>query len=176
MSEETPNAFEQKLLSLPPVISWMILLISLILLPYNANIFSYLSDPQHSYAEFALRLPKKTIVIAKNSGSMKVSLLDSLYDLQVCQSLTAQEAFELKTNGMIPPASYAVVMVPRAAVVERHVMLNDVEVKTNQLRLTTPIEETQYYFAAVIVFGVAIMLTILLARWYFEDATSRADK
>jgi hypothetical protein len=176
VSEHTISPPEDKLPSIPPVVSWAIALVSLVLLPYNANIFTYLADPQHSYAEFAIRLPGKTLVVAKNSGATKINLLDSIVEMQVCQPFDAEEAFEQRTRGLIPPSSYAVVMVPKGSTAERRVILNDIEIKTSRLRLTTPIEETQYYFAASVVIGVAIMLTTIISRWYFEDALSRSGK
>lgn len=176
MNQSTAALPEDKLPAIPPVVSWAIALVSLVLLPYNANIFTYLADPQHGYAEFAIHLPNKTVVIAKNSGKAKISLIDALVDMHVCQPVNTEEAYEQRTRGLIPPASYAVLMVPRSEKTERRVVLNDVEMKTSRLRLTTPIEETQYYFAASLVIGMAVMLTTLISRWYFEDALSRSDR
>jgi hypothetical protein len=176
MKKRTNSQREDNLPSIPPVVSWAIALVSLVLLPYNSNIFTYIADPQHSYGEFAIRLPSKTLVVAKNSGAVKINLLDSILDMQVCQPFDADEAFEQRTPGLIPPASYAVVMVPRGSATERRVILNDTEIKTSRLRLTTPIEETQYYFAASVVIGIAVMLTTIISRWYFEDALSQSGK
>jgi len=143
----------------------------LILFPYNANLFTYLTDPQHGYAEFTISLGSKTIVIAKNSGTAKVSLLlDRVVDMQLCQPFDTTDAFEQRTRGLIPARSYAVIIAQGEQIAERHVVLNDIEVRPSNLRLTTPNDETQYYFAVGVVIGITAMLTWILSKWWFEDA------
>jgi hypothetical protein len=157
---------------IPNEVKWVIMLLVAMIVPQWSRWFTFASKPDQAYAELRLQLPGKTVVIGKNSGTRRVALLAKSFETHICRVIGGRDAFLTHLPGTIPPASYSVAIfsTQNSEVPPTKVRLDDdSEFEPPQLRVTTPLDENQYVFAAIVIMLLFSKLVTRLRDYYRED-------
>lgn len=163
---------------LPSWVVWAVAWIALLVAPQSSSLFQFIASSQSSYGELRMPVGDEMVVVAKNSGAGAVRFAGVAAIRQFCLGIVSDAAFAPETSGLIPPATYAVSILPYDGVRKPRVIYADgeAEVPAGKLRIMTPLEEMQVGFGAIVVVGMLIWVSLQLHEWHLRDAFSMTGR
>ena len=160
-------------------LKWLIVLAVLLIAPLKNSYFEYNNNPHRAYAELRIPLSDQVLILAKNSGSRKISLMGHSYRLHALRLVDSETSFLAHTPGTIPANCYSVAVVPLSlneVLAKRARLDDDAEFEPERLRITTPVEESQYIVAVAVIAVLAAVLATLLNDYRRIDSVAMSGR